>query len=228
MSFKCISVLILVIVADLIDSKDPFSYHPKSPLGPSRWPGKCNIGAAQSPIAYDKVIGIPTPNNDNPLRMIGSFGTLPSKIQIYNDGHGPVYKLDYKDGTVPQITGGPLGNDIFSFVQFHFHWPCEHNPDKFKGRCDLETHFVHYNTKYASFADAVDKPDGLAAVGVMYTKKKFASSPKYMELVPRVMARNGDWYETVNLFSYADAMGFSFFPRYVSYKGSLTTPECCK
>ena len=31
---------------------------------------------------------------------------------------------------------------------------------------DGELHLVHYNTAYGSFADAVDKPDGLAVLGV--------------------------------------------------------------
>ena len=30
-----------------------------------------------------------------------------------------------------------------------------------------ELHLVHFNTKYGTFADAVDKPDGLAVLGVL-------------------------------------------------------------
>ena len=29
----------------------------------------------------------------------------------------------------------------------------------------LQVHLVHYNTKYASLTEAVDKPDGLAVLG---------------------------------------------------------------
>ena len=30
-----------------------------------------------------------------------------------------------------------------------------------------ELHLVHFNTKYGSFGDAVDKPDGLAVLGIL-------------------------------------------------------------
>ncbi len=34
-------------------------------------------------------------------------------------------------------------------------------------RYSAEIHLVHYNMKYASLGDAVDKPDGLAVIGVL-------------------------------------------------------------
>ena len=37
-----------------------------------------------------------------------------------------------------------------------------------------ELHLVHFNTKYGSFGDAVDKPDGLAVLGILL--KVFFSS----------------------------------------------------
>ena len=30
-----------------------------------------------------------------------------------------------------------------------------------------ELHLVHFNTKYGTFGDAVDKPDGLAVLGIL-------------------------------------------------------------
>ena len=30
-----------------------------------------------------------------------------------------------------------------------------------------ELHLVHFNTKYGSLGDAVDKPDGLAVLGIL-------------------------------------------------------------
>ena len=32
----------------------------------------------------------------------------------------------------------------------------------------LQLHIVHYNTKYPSLAEAVDKADGLAVLGFLY------------------------------------------------------------
>ena len=37
---------------------------------------------------------------------------------------------------------------------------------------DGEMHLVHYNTKYGSFGNAVDKPDGLAVLGVFLEVNK--------------------------------------------------------
>lgn len=51
----------------------------------------------------------------------------------------------------------------------HFHWAdhdesgCEHIIDG--SRYSMEAHAVHYNSKYSSFKEAADKPDGLAVTG---------------------------------------------------------------
>ena len=37
---------------------------------------------------------------------------------------------------------------------------------------DGELHIIHYNTKYQSFSEALDKPDGLAVVGVFLTLRE--------------------------------------------------------
>lgn len=45
----------------------------------------------------------------------------------------------------------------------------------------LQLHLVHYNiTKYSSFAEAVDKPDGLAVLGIMIEVRKKNAFYKYM------------------------------------------------
>lgn len=67
----------------------------------------------------------------------------------------------------PTLVGGPLHQEYY-FEQLHFHWSeddesgCEHI---FEGRAySMEAHAVHYNSKYSSFKEAADKPDGLAVV----------------------------------------------------------------
>ena len=42
-----------------------------------------------------------------------------------------------------------------------------------------ELHLVHFNTKYGSFGDAVDKPDGLAVLGILL---KVSSHHNYLKL----------------------------------------------
>ncbi|KAJ8302482.1 hypothetical protein KUTeg_018878 [Tegillarca granosa] len=69
------------------------------------------------------------------------------------------------------IKGGPL-ESTYKLEQFHLHWgSCdsqgsEHTIDGKKYAAEL--HLVHWNsTKYQSFGDAVNKPDGLAVFGIM-------------------------------------------------------------
>lgn len=66
---------------------------------------------------------------------------------------------------MPYISGGPL-TDRYIFEQIHFHWAdcdssgCEHILEGTS--YSMEAHAVHYNSKYANFQEAVNKPDGLA------------------------------------------------------------------
>ncbi len=56
-------------------------------------------------------------------------------------------------------------------MNLHLHWGTfnsggsEHTFNNERSFCEL--HFVHYNTKYGSLGEAVDKPDGLAVLGIM-------------------------------------------------------------
>lgn len=65
----------------------------------------------------------------------------------------------------PYIIGGPL-KERYIFEQLHFHWAdtdesgCEHTLEG--NKYSMEAHAVHYNSKYNSFTEAADKPDGLA------------------------------------------------------------------
>ena len=72
------------------------------------------------------------------------------------------------------ITTGVPGfmADEFRLVQFHFHWGNKENDEGSEHQINgkgwaSELHLVHYNsTKYSTFCEAVDKPDGLAVLGV--------------------------------------------------------------
>lgn len=224
---RCFEMLIRAFQNDEQNIK--FSYFDSSPIGPANWPGMCSTGKAQTPIIYDAVMPISATGGSNPLRMTGAATAIPSQMVVYNSGHGATFSFTYADGSAPIITGGPLGTDEYKFVQFHSHWPCEHKPYKFWLRCDYETHFVHVNTKYATIAEALAQPDGLAVVGLMYNAILLGrSSPPYTSYVTKVVPYKAEVVETTNLFSYASAMGFTKFPQYVNYKGSLTTPDCRK
>ena len=207
-----------------------FSYDDKSENGPSHWPGSCNSGLSQSPIAYDLVPAIAA-SHENPLQLIGAYNALPKDVHVINSGHGATFSFVYEGDEVPQITGGPLNDEIYNFASFHFHYPCEHRTFKYKNRCNLELHFVHFNSKYQTIENAIDKPDGLAVVGLMYEETEwgqpFRSFP-FLPMLHHIYQPDTDYIKKKHVFSYADAIGFKTVPKVVSYKGSLTTPGCCE
>ncbi|XP_068615284.1 carbonic anhydrase 1-like, partial [Brachionichthys hirsutus] len=67
------------------------------------------------------------------------------------------------------LTNGPI-TGVYRLKQFHFHWgsedKCGSEHTVSGKKFPAELHLVHWNTKYASFGEAADKPDGLAVVGV--------------------------------------------------------------
>lgn len=206
-----------------------YTYDDWSPTGPSSWPGDCTIGYRQSPIVYDEVDAISALEKE-PLVMTGAYNVLPIEVHVINNGHGATYSFVFQGNAVPQITGGPFNREVYNFASFHFHYPCEHLPEKHKNKCKLELHFVHYNSKYNSVEEATNKPDGLAVVGLMYEESNNIASIKfpYLQMLQHVYQPNTDYTERNNVFTYADALGFTEFPLFVSYHGGLTTPECSK
>ncbi|XP_066026464.1 carbonic anhydrase 2 isoform X1 [Pocillopora verrucosa] len=92
--------------------------------------------------------------------------------ELLNGGHSPVFNIDSSKGGA-KLSGGPLDCDEYALQQFHFHFGCENNRGS-EHLIDNQTfpaqlHLVFYNKKYNSFKDAVDKPDGLAVLGVLLT-----------------------------------------------------------
>lgn len=144
---------------------------------------------------------------------------------ITNTGSG--WKIGVS-GTGSLLEGGPLGNDKYRLQQFHCHWGkvpeegSEHTVDgtTFSG----EIHLVHWNEKYGSFDDAVDKEDGLAVLGVFFqVGQEHPELLKIEQLLPNI-EHNGD-----NFFIEEEINPAAFLPvsrSYWTYGGSLTTPPC--
>lgn len=89
-----------------------------------------------------------------------------------NDGHGFAAKVVFANGANPNITGGILGNEKYTFFNFHVHWPSEHTLDG--NHFPAELHIVHYNLKYGSIGEAITKSDGLAVVGIFFEVKTYS------------------------------------------------------
>ncbi|XP_014674637.1 PREDICTED: carbonic anhydrase 2-like [Priapulus caudatus] len=88
----------------------------------------------------------------------------------------------------------------------------------------IEMHIVHYNTKYRSLEEAVDKPEGLAVLGVWFKMGK--ENPGLGTIVDNLMKIRfkGDKTDLPELrLTELLPTNTSAFYR---YSGSLTTPPC--
>merc|ERR1712002_200840 len=180
-------------------------------------------GNAQSPIDLAGDV-IEESYDHEALTITGAITN--SKIKIKNDGH--TLKVSLPDGLDVIFSGANLiGN--YRLAQYHFHWESEHT---YKGeRFDLEVHFVHYNTKYASLGAALDHADGLAVVGVFF--KATDNDAQRSMALDKVTAHFNDVEDagsekTVDATSDFPLMGdfLSKTEKYIRYTGSLTTPPC--
>jgi len=193
--------------------------------GPSTW-GKhfpiADEGKEQSPID----IQLSDCQDDTSLpKLQYSYDSL-KDLAITNTGLQ--WRVDYQPGH-SSLTGGPLGAK-FELQQMHAHWGTtvgigsEHvfNGESFDG----ELHFVHYNTKYGSFGEAVDKPDGLG-VFCIFLKVGEDDHPEFGKITERMssIVRKG---ETSTLQAELDPTKLvpEGLEEYLTYHGSLTTPPC--
>ncbi|XP_068678400.1 carbonic anhydrase 2-like [Montipora foliosa] len=201
-----------------------WSYNPNALDGPQNWKGACSTGKRQSPIDIetakvfvDKELGTFTLKNYNK--------TLNKTFTASNNGHALEMSFPHR---VYNVSGGGL-NGVYTTVQFHFHWGAnnmvgsEHTVDGKEYAAEL--HFVSYNTKYANIAEAIDKPDGLAVLGLLIEVGEHNNTAfSFLETSNRVIE---------SFTAVSDVPAFSFHDllpadktKFYRYNGSLTTPTC--
>ncbi|KAG5669846.1 hypothetical protein PVAND_000137 [Polypedilum vanderplanki] len=208
-----------------------YNYNDSSPDGPKSWPGMCTTGVKQSPISitpgqYLRKTSNPTIN----ITFDSANFKNPKTVKVINNGHGATYTFIYDDNsTVPKISGGILGKEVYEFASFHMHWPCEHS-FILTDSCALEVHLVHFNSKYKTLDEAKGKPDGLAVIALLYvsTYTSELTTLPYIPMIKNIIEPNTEYDEIdpLKIFNYHDVIHLKVAPRIVSYKGSLTTPGC--
>ena len=143
-------------------------------LGPSQW-GKISPvcdAQRQSPINILPFTAR-LPSRIFPFIRVRGGDKIPTAIEYTNDGHGFNARYTFSDGVQPNVTGGPLGSDIYTLYNAHLHWPSEH---AISGRiAAAEIHIVHWNLKYGSLMEAATRPDGLAVIGVLLNVRKIVN-----------------------------------------------------
>lgn len=144
-----------------------------------------------------------------------------------NYGLGVAIFLDYADDMPPNITGGPLGDNVYIFDHLHLHW--EGSEHLYSGKYfSAEMHLVHFNSLYDSIEHASMYDDGFAVLGLMYSYDKTSENNlHFSEALEFVTETGAEYTETEKLFNYADVLTLKDF-NIASYLGSLTTPPYCE
>ncbi|XP_017261771.1 carbonic anhydrase 1 [Kryptolebias marmoratus] len=189
--------------------------------GPDKWAESYPVanGRRQSPIDI-----VPSDASyDSGLKPLSLRYDPSTCLDILNNGHS--FQVTFVDDTDSStLRDGPVSG-IYRLKQFHFHWGStdktgsEHTVDGTSYPAEL--HLVHWNTKYGSFAEAADKPDGLAVVGVFLTIG--ADNASLQKLTDSFGAIKTKGKQT----SFANFDPATLLPdclKYWTYDGSLTTP----
>jgi carbonic anhydrase len=216
-----------------------FGYDDNAPNGPSNW-GKISqncLGKQQTPINLDyrsaRYLTFPA------LKLT-NFDVKPKTVKVVNSGQSAVYSLNFENNFKATVSGGPL-DELYIVDHFHLHW----GPNSTVGsehfidgkQYPAELHIVSYNSKYSSVAQAINYPNGLAVLGIMYLVDNRANSESrsnnirlnsenlFLSLLPYVVEANSEYETNEHIFSLNDILK-NIELSYFSYKGSLTTPTC--
>ncbi|KAL5280001.1 CA2 family protein [Megaselia abdita] len=141
---------------------------------------------------------------------------------------GYCWRVDV-DGNGSELSGGPLGDNLYKLEQFHCHWGCsdgqgsEHTVDGLSYSGEL--HLVHWNTtKYPSFGEAAKHPDGLAVLGVFFKAGAFHPEVEKVTKLLQFILHKGDRITLPDACDPGKMLPKS--SSYWTYEGSLTTPPC--
>lgn len=191
--------------------------------GPATWEKDFPIakGKRQSPIdiqtkkaVYDGDLG------NEPLK---TDYHPESELCLKNNGHSIMCQIKQKS----ELSGGPLKGK-YRLEQFHLHWGSQDNKGSehtIDGKSyAAELHLVHYNaSKYKTFAEAVDKPDGLAVLGIMIKVGTEHQAFKMITDHVSEVAKSGSDIKVPSTFDPTFLLPGNT-SQYWTYLGSLTTP----
>nr|XP_055045001.1 carbonic anhydrase 6 [Misgurnus anguillicaudatus] len=157
---------------------------------------------------------------------LSGYDATKGKFKMTNNGHSVEIELP----STMTITKG--FKDRYTAVQMHLHWGgwdmeesgSEHTVDGIRYMAEL--HVVHYNSgKYKSFAEAKDKPDGLAVLAFFYEDGHFENT-YYSDFIANLAkvkyAGQSMEISDINIRAMLPENLNHFF----RYEGSLTTPPC--
>ncbi|ESO96312.1 hypothetical protein LOTGIDRAFT_205401 [Lottia gigantea] len=196
--------------------------------GPATWVKSFPVaaGTRQSPIdIVPTAAKCDTKLTENPLTV--NYSPEPA-MELCNPGLS--VKANIKSKSV--IKGGPLEGE-YKLEQFHLHWGSadkQGSEHTLNGKMfPAELHLVHYNaTKYSSFGEAVDKPDGLAVFGIFLkiSDKPHQGLKSLTDVLSEVQYKD----KSINIKQEYNPVCLlpDNINKYWTYLGSLTTPPLCE
>ncbi|XP_024946142.1 carbonic anhydrase 2 [Cephus cinctus] len=150
---------------------------------------------------------------------------------------GRTVKIELEDRKLPLMTGGPLKDQDYQFMNIQFRWGAEnccgaeHSIDNHW--YSMEVQILHWNTQYGSIEKCYDKSDGMAILSYLIQVVGCPGIPdnpmfaKITQHLPRIKKMGS----SVNIGP--DCLRWMMEacsePGYYTYLGSLTTPpyhEC--
>lgn len=199
--------------------------------GPAHWPEVWPVanGRRQSPI--DLQCGTSSFDGRLTETPVNWRYNRKDALQAKNDGKMLLVTFD---GERSSLIGGPLQNE-YKIENFHFHWGSDNSCGSehlLEGKSfPAEVHVVHYNTMYGSFAEAVDKPNGLCVLGsfIQIGPAHVGMTPLFNHLLSHLKNRGN----TLDMSAIGGADPATLLPDaaaaspdFYSYAGSLTQPPC--
>ncbi|KPP63732.1 carbonic anhydrase 9-like [Scleropages formosus] len=179
-------------------------------------------GKSQSPINID-TRNVAVDPGMAPIKLEGYDLTDEESLKLINNGHTLQLSLP---GSMRIVSGF---DDVFVAAQLHFHWGTREVPGSEHTVDDVhfpaEIHVVHYNSKYANFAEAASRPDGLAVLAgfIQIGLRENENYEKILSSIKDVSIEDSD----------TEIPGFNVLHllpanlgRFYRYNGSLTTPPC--
>lgn len=159
--------------------------------------------------------------------IMTGYEKLSNPLSVQNNGHTVVIAINPNDKVT--MSGASLPG-TYRLHSFHFHWGgsddvgSEHT---YEGDAyPLEMHMVHYNERYSSLKDAIDKDNGLAVLGVWFEvgKTKNKALSRITDNLSKIK------YSDSGKISLQPFGLYGLFPKnlkqFYRYDGSLTTPPC--
>ncbi|KAM9324208.1 carbonic anhydrase 12-like [Gastrophryne carolinensis] len=157
-----------------------------------------------------------------PIYITGLAGY--SSAVVTNNGHSVEVTLSSE-----YLLSRPGLANSYKLAGFHFHFGNKYSPSQGSEHLvngfgfPLEAHFVFYNTKYGSLAEAKTYSDGLSVVGVLYEigATNEALRP-LINILPQVAYKG----QFASLYLNFERILPYRLGGYYTYQGSLTTPPC--